>query len=72
MRSRLILFTFALYLAFALGCSKQPAADNSSDPNATDQNAPASAEQGGSSRNPKNAKSIRLKLAERWCRQGPR
>src|SRR5881227_2437530 len=54
MRSRLILFTFGLYLAFALGCNKQPAADNSSDPNPTDQNAPASAEQGGSStRQPK-------------------
>ena len=57
MRSRLILFTFAFYLAFALGCSKQPAADNSSDPNAADQNAPASAEQGGSSaRQPRERK----------------
>ena len=57
MRSRLILFTFSLYLTFAVGCSKQPAADNSSDPNATDQNAPASAEQGGSSaRQPKERK----------------
>jgi hypothetical protein len=55
MRSRLILFTFALYLAFALGCSKQPAADNTSDPNATDQNAPASAEN-GSAREPRERK----------------
>src|SRR5437763_5917130 len=41
MRSRLILFSLSLYLAVALGCNKQPAADNSADPNATDQNAPA-------------------------------
>lgn len=52
MRSRLILFTLSLYLAFALGCNKQPAADNSTDPNATDQNAPAAAEK-GSAREPK-------------------
>ena len=49
MRSRLILFTLSLYLAFALGCSKQPPADNTADTNATDstagdQNAPADTE----------------------------
>lgn len=41
MRSRLILFTLTLYLAFAVGCSKQPSADNSADTTASDQNAPA-------------------------------
>jgi hypothetical protein len=38
MRSRLILFTLSLYLAFALACSKQPAADNSTDQSTADQN----------------------------------
>lgn len=63
MRSRLILFTFALYLAFALGCSKQPAADNTSDPNATDQNAPASAEK-GSAREPREPRERKEHKAE--------
>lgn len=47
MRSRLILFTLSLYLAFALGCSKQPPAENSADTNAADQNAPAAENQSG-------------------------
>lgn len=46
MRSRLLLFTLSIYLAFALGCSKQPPADTAADSNASDQNAPASAENG--------------------------
>jgi hypothetical protein len=40
MRSRLVLFTLSLYLAFAvLGCTSKPSTDNSNDPNATDQSA---------------------------------
>ena len=46
MRSRLLLFTLAFYLAFAVSCSKQPPADPSADSNASDANAPASAEKG--------------------------
>jgi hypothetical protein len=47
MRSRLILFTLSLYLAIALGCSKQPAADTSVDPNTTDQAASAADNESG-------------------------
>jgi hypothetical protein len=46
MRSRLILFTLCLYLAFALGCSKQLPADTSADTSATDQNAPTAEDNG--------------------------
>lgn len=63
MRSRLLLFTFAIYLAFALGCSKQPAADNMSDPNATDQAAPAPAEK-GSAREPREPRQRKGHKAE--------
>lgn len=46
MRSRLLLFTLSIYLAFAIGCSKQPPADTSADANATDQSAATPAEKG--------------------------
>lgn len=58
MRSRLMLFTLSLYLVFALGCSKQPPVDTSTDASATDQNAPADTEQasGGEARPRKQPK----------------
>lgn len=52
MRSRLLLFTLSIYLAFALGCNKQPPADTSADSSATDQSTPASADK-ASAREPK-------------------
>ncbi|HZQ96134.1 MAG TPA: hypothetical protein VFA67_14050 [Candidatus Sulfotelmatobacter sp.] len=66
MRSRLILFTLCLYLAFALGCNKPPAADNSNDPNATDQNASAGTDSTG------NAKESGRQPRERKERKEPR
>jgi hypothetical protein len=61
MRSRLTLFALSLFLAFALGCNKPPAADNSTDPNATnapDQNAPGNGVK-GSAREPRERKEHR-------------
>ena len=56
MRSRLILFTLSLYLAFALACSKQPAADNSTDQSTADQNTAASPDNESGSREAKPRK----------------
>jgi hypothetical protein len=58
MRSRLILFTLSLYLAFAsLGCSSKPATDSSNDPNATDnQNATANGEKESGAKEHKEAR----------------
>lgn len=59
MRSRLILFTLSLYLAFAvLGCTSKPSTDNSNDSNATDQSAGANGgtDSGGAAKEPKERK----------------
>jgi hypothetical protein len=45
MRSRLVLLVLSVYLVLALGCSKKPADDSSNNPDATDQNASAPADQ---------------------------
>lgn len=61
MRSRLILSTLSLYLAFAfLGCSSKPATDSSNDPNATDnQNATANTEKESGAKERKEHKEAR-------------
>src|SRR6266568_4154818 len=61
MRSRLILFTLSLYLAFAiLGCTSKPATDSSNDPNATDnQNATANGEKESGAKERKEHKEAR-------------
>jgi hypothetical protein len=56
MRSRLILFTLSLYLALALACSKQPAADNGTDQSTADQNTAASPDNESGSREAKPRK----------------
>lgn len=64
MRSRLIIVSLSLYLALAvLGCNKPPA-DNSTNPNATDQSAPGKDEK-ASNREAREAKERREREAKR-------